>query len=533
MMIGTSVYQLIFIRTCIFLLQYGTLLVLLALSLLVLCCGRAALSHLFGKIALGYCILDLLYASFIYLPYSLRLKQEAQHPPGMVPAERRALFMRCVDHVPDLDRYIRMWFLGSDKTEIKRENVRDFLLWAFFDCAPGYQTEADNSQVEEFIRVIEVRGGREFTEGRGQAQSLRLTLDAIEIRYRSFVWFVIVAVVDLATHCILWAKGFEYHAQAVSSLFSVLLPRAQSLFAKRRSVSAEMSYWHRPHTAGDKLPIVFLHGIGIGLWPYMPWLSKISKVDGGDTQIGVIAVEILPVSFRLTGTPLGKVRFLRELGLVLNEHGWDKFVLAAHSYGTTLATHVVHSKELAPRMSSVVLIDPVSILLHLPDVAYNFTRRQPRRANEWQLHYFASTDLGIAHTLGRHFFWKENIVWKSELLGLEGPEVDGEIAFEAQGRKRRKVAVCLAEHDLIVDTLAVAQYLAGDEEWLPAGQGGDGCAGAQSAALRDVGQQRNREYVTQSGVEILWFLGRDHGQMFESPVDQDRIRHVVQKYCRK
>lgn len=531
-MIGTSVYQLIFIRTCIFLLQYGTLLVLLALAFLVLCYGRAALSPLFGKIALVYCLLDLLYATFVYLPYSVRLKQEAQHPPGMTPAERRALFLRCIDHVPDLDRYIRLWFLGSDQADIRRENVHDFLLWAFFDCAPGHQTEADDAQVDEFIQTMEIRGGRKFVEGRGQAQSLRLTLDAIEIRYRSFVWFVMVGIVDAATHCMLRTKGFEYYAQAVSSMFSVLPPRAQRLFAKRRSVSHEISYWHRPHTARDKLPVVFLHGIGIGLWPYTRWLSKISNVNGSDAQIGVIAVEILPVSFRLTGTPLGKVEFLRELGLILNTHGWDKFVLTAHSYGTTLATHVVHSKDLGPRVGSVVLIDPVSILLHLPDVAYNFTRRRPRRANEWQLYYFASTDPGIAHTLGRHFFWKENIVWKSELLGLEGPEVDGEIALEAQSRKRRKVAACLAERDLIVDTLAVAQYLAGDEEWLPSGQCGDSGERERSTATPEGGQQHNRGYITQSGVEILWFAGRDHGQMFEHQVDQDRIRHVVQNYCR-
>ncbi|KAI0244982.1 hypothetical protein BJV78DRAFT_1287169 [Lactifluus subvellereus] len=40
-------------------------------------------------------------------------------------------------------------------------------------------------------------------------------------------------------------------------------------------------------------------------------------------------------------------------------------------------------------MAATLLIDPIPFLLHYPTVAYNFVYRQPRRANEWQLWYFA------------------------------------------------------------------------------------------------------------------------------------------------
>jgi hypothetical protein len=36
-------------------------------------------------------------------------------------------------------------------------------------------------------------------------------------------------------------------------------------------------------------------------------------------------------------------------------------------------------------IAPVLLIDPITFLLHHPAVAYNFLYRYPRHANEWQL----------------------------------------------------------------------------------------------------------------------------------------------------
>lgn len=42
------------------------------------------------------------------------------------------------------------------------------------------------------------------------------------------------------------------------------------------------------------------------------------------------------------------------------------------SYGSVIATHLLKSPDMASRISSVMLVDPISLLLHQPDVAYNF-----------------------------------------------------------------------------------------------------------------------------------------------------------------
>ena len=65
-----------------------------------------------------------------------------------------------------------------------------------------------------------------------------------------------------------------------------------------------------------ELPVVFLHGIGVGLYPYMKCLEDVNHgrqkedVNHGrqkeDGKVGILAVEILPVSSRITWAMLGK-----------------------------------------------------------------------------------------------------------------------------------------------------------------------------------------------------------------------------------
>lgn len=162
-----------------------------------------------------------------------------------------------------------------------------------------------------------------------------------------------------------------------------------------------------------------------------------------DPDLGILALEILPISMRMTGAMPSQKEFIAQLTHILNMHGIFKFVLVSHSYGSVLTTHILRS-SLAFRLASIILVDPVTLLLHLGDVAYNFVYRQPRTANQWQLWYFASRDIGISHAMSRNFFWSANILWKEDLEG-------------------REVAVMLSGEDQIVNTREVWTYLTGQK----------------------------------------------------------------------
>lgn len=535
-MLGDSLPEYILIRTCIFLLQYTTPLCLLLWALIGLAYGPAALfSWRISWVLIAYSVADALFAVFIWIPSNRRLQQKARHPPPLTREERQALYHRCMDNIEDFDHYMRLWFLGAGDDDVRRENARDFVLWAFFDCGPETASEAVLAEADSYVDDGERRLGRKFAPGRGPAQCLRLTLDKVETRYRSVCWYVIIAAVDHITHVGMVRRGFQYYAQAGASFYSGIPFRMQNLLCRRRSESRELGYWLRPHTSKDKMPVVFLHGIGVGLLTYLDFFSRINPSSDPDDQIGVLVVELLPISFRLTDSPLDREQFLEQMESILERHQINRFLLSAHSYGSVLASHMLQSETFSSRIQSVVLIDPVSLLLHLPDVAYNFTRRQPRKASEWQLWYFASMDPGVAHTLGRHFFWRENIIWKEGLLEHlveKAPTPDDNSNRNHDGnraptqnthRKKRNVAVCLAECDLIVDTAMVAKYLGG-VEWAPVGY--SKLSGATSP-------KNTGSYKTEDGdIEVLWFPGLDHAQVLDTQRDQDRICKVIRHYCK-
>ncbi|KAF4418650.1 hypothetical protein F53441_14465 [Fusarium austroafricanum] len=441
------------------------------------------------------------------VPYLGRLRRNAIHPPALSRQDRHALFERCFGHVTSPEVYLRWWFLDADPNEIRRENVKEFILWAFFEREDGaglvdedgaiIEDEVED-EVEHYLSLVEQRLGRKLKEGWGNVKSLRLTIDGITTTYRGLPWYIIVFFIDQATHFAFRWHGFEFCRRPRSSALRVFPPRPQELLPGPKSPSSLLSYWHRPHTAENKLPVVFFHGIGIGLWTYVRFLAGLHKTEDGKGSIGVIAVEILPISFRLTPAIPDKAEFLTQMTAILEHHCWHKFALVSHSYGSVLTTHMLHEPSLQHRVPSVVLIDPVTIMLHLPNVAYNFTRRNPRRANEWQLWYYASTDPGVALCLGRHFFWRENILWKEDLLGTQ-----------SDGHHTRHVAVTLSGRDLIVDTAAVAEYLGVD-------------LGAGSSGV--VAESHN-------GVEVVMFPKLDHAQVFDDRSSRDSVIQMVRSRC--
>ena len=181
-----------------------------------------------------------------------------------------------------------------------------------------------------------------------------------------------------------------------------------------------------------------------------------------------------------------------EIMEIMRYHGWSRFVLVSHSYGSIIAAHLLKSERFAALIGPTVFIDPVSFLLHLPDVTYNFIARRPARANEYQLWYFASQDMGVAHTLARRFCWIDNIIWKED-LGIKG---------EKNQKEGRNVTVVLSGKDLIVDTETVGQYLVGSSSEKKA---------VQKEATR---AWKNRPWIGY-GLELLWYEQLDHAQVFE------------------
>ena len=457
---------------------------------------------------------------FFFLWYRRHLQKEAIHPPLRTKEERKLLFEKVRSEIHDPERFLSGWFRGAKIEDIGREDLKEFLSWAFWEGRSG---DADEQELEELVSKVEKMMRRTFPPGRGTAKSLRLTLDPIDMECRSLLWYTIIMLVDTISHVRLLAYGIKYHSSFKSN-FAVFPPRPlAAATSSAKSPAQDLAYWVRPHTSKTRRPIVYLHGIGVGLHPNVEFLHELdlalnSSTDPKD-RVGILSLEILQISSRLTHSILTRAEFLEQFAAILDAHGWDKIVLLSHSYGSVLSTHILTDPALSARVSSVLLVDPVTILLHMPDVAYNFTVREPKMANEWQLWYFASKDPGVAHTLGRHFHWSQNLLWRSRIMEL----VD----------RGMKVTASLARRDLIVDTESVGAYLMEGTLSDPVLVKND--QGEEKMELRmekDDEHWKKRQWSGKKGLEVLWWDDLDHAQIFDTKERREKLVKVLVEYSK-
>ena len=278
-----------------------------------------------------------------------------------------------------------------------------------------------------------------------------------------------------------------------------------------------------------------------------------------DPDVGILAIEILPISMRITAPPLDRDTMCAAITRILNAHGLHRVVLAGHSYGTavsaqllrrqwgfvdplsnpfttqspqqpthesTSGNHVInYNAGSSDLIAATLLIDPIPFLLHHPALAHNFVYRQPRHANEWQLWYFASREPDTARALSRHFFWFECILFREDVLNATSGGGRGSTSAAGEQVKKRPmpVTVSLAGRDQIVDARAVHAYLTGGvdlEEEEHANRGGKGRAGLPPSRWE------------QDGLEVLYFAEMDHATVLDTPKDRAPLLGALRRFVR-
>ncbi|CDO70326.1 hypothetical protein BN946_scf184843.g15 [Trametes cinnabarina] len=405
-MIGDSPPEYVFIRLSILALR----------SIAPLSILYVALSAYHGRFLfrwwLGlYAVAEAAFYLFVFLPRSKLLQKAATHPPLPSREEREALFQKCFERVSDGQKAYG-WFFSASPDGIRRENIVEWLLWAIFGSHREGLKDEWADELQTYVQKMEDLMGRKIEEGWDQTvRCMKVTLDPVDMIHRPLLWYFV------------------------------------SL----------------PHRSATKDPILFIHGIGIGLWPYVPFFGDLLEAD---PDVGIIAIENLSISMRISRPPLSRTEMLEALVELLDAHDIERVVVAAHSYGTVIAAHMLRDPQLCARVSAWLLVDPVPFLLHLPSVAYNFVYRAPRTANEWQL---------------------SNILWKEDLAG-------------------KKVAVVLCGRDQIVDAAEVRRYLTGEDD-----------ADVEFVWKKD-------------GLEVLYYPTLDHSQVFDTKQLRRPMVDIVQGF---
>ena len=169
----------------------------------------AFILHSIGPVSTLCCILGIFLSDFAVLPKCIQLwafaesgffvwtilyqryylQRPALHPTRLSKEARRRLFELCHDSTQDYERYIEKWFLGKPLATIKRDNIKEFFRWAFFDSAI-LESEYED-EVDEYVAKLELELGTKFEPGRSDVKCIRLTIDKVGALHRSLTWYMV------------------------------------------------------------------------------------------------------------------------------------------------------------------------------------------------------------------------------------------------------------------------------------------------------------------------------------------------------
>ncbi|KAG0285338.1 hypothetical protein BGZ98_005542, partial [Dissophora globulifera] len=220
--------------------------------------------------------------------------------------------------------------------------------------------------------------------------------------------------------------------------------------------TTDLTYWLRsPVDPDNKVPLVFIHGIGLGLVQYIHWVIALATISRP-----ILLIEVPYVSNNLIRqdcmTP-DQTYFVIER--ILKSHGYSKATFMGHSLGTMLCAAICRASPASSPKSIVaglILADPICFLTH-HSIARNFAYSVPATATELIIHLFAAREIGTSWYIMRRFCWDQCIMfpisWKQR---QEKP-------MELQGRMSpvlpEKTRVFLSRKDNLLDMDMIAEYL--------------------------------------------------------------------------
>lgn len=146
-----------------------------------------------------------------------------------------------------------------------------------------------------------------------------------------------------------------------------------------------------------------MHGVGVGLLGYLPLILQLERAT---RDRPLFLVEMPYVAMRLwehIPTPFETAELVHGM---LARHAFQRAALVGHSFGSISVAWV---RKMRPQIvDSIVLIDPVCLLLCWPKVAFNFVYKASRfnvttpefRFFDWLI-AFCSSELSMARTMSR------------------------------------------------------------------------------------------------------------------------------------
>lgn len=261
-----------------------------------------------------------------------------------------------------------------------------------------------------------------------------------------------------------------------------------------RLTVGKVAYYFHPGQPQDdeeeKIPIVFVHGIGIGLVAYIPLIDGMLK-----SGRPMLLPEIPYVSgfrpFQSPNSVLSPAVVSSTMSDMLATHGFLRGTFVGHSYGTVWLSYML--KYAANAICAVVFLDPICFCLHVPRLTKQFVYHRP---DPGTASFMVRTDVIINWTIQRSFPWSWIVLFHEEI--------------------HVPCSIFLSERDMLVPAAKVESYMKSK--------------GAPVADFLEV----TRAHFESSAINVTIFKGDGHGAWCERPyTTTPMLAECVEVLCRR
>jgi hypothetical protein len=316
----------------------------------------------------------------------------------------------------NITRYVEGFFHFRKLETIHKDNLRSFLSWAMFGKSMNHLGTRETEQLDEICLHLDERYVELKNLNNGfnpEATHCSFTLEPISYIHRPLLLYIAAGISEICFNM------FAFRLRGYRSL-----------------ELGGLNYWIKQGSASlDPLPpVLIFHGISPG-WSLYGLLIKYMESNRTVILIDFDSIKIKSMKFYMPTIN----QFVNTVGAILKRHHIEKVSLVGHSFGSILSGWLV--ARIPEQITHVTLIDPVSLLLAFPDVAYSFLYKTPQTFWEWVIYLGAAKEITVAHALHRNFCWHKNILWLEDVPNHIG------------------VVVGIGSADEISDMNAVGEYV--------------------------------------------------------------------------
>eukprot|EP00198_Chlamydomonas_reinhardtii_P008767 XP_001698104.1 predicted protein [Chlamydomonas reinhardtii] len=334
-------------------------------------------------------------------------QQPSLHRPAD-PEHARRVFDRFIKDQASISKYICIknmlskWYWGVPADKLTKRDVESLLCYGFW-YRSREQMRADGlgDVADSLVAELEAAWGVSFKDDAdAQPHPMMAHLwQPVRAFWRPLGFYVAIELLVGLKHVMLLAAGFRPYMVGGLRYYTYGLPpltpaqAAAELVAVQRRGGAGR---REAEATSAAAPLLFLHGVGLGLLPYLNFLLQLSSL----------------------GRPMVAVEVPEEDEVVdwvcaaLDRHGVARMHVVAHSYGTFMASRLVQRRRAA--VASLTLLDPVCFIMYSGKLIYNFVYRNPWAGASF-LTWFIARDLAHSVSVSRRFYWSLLNLWPDQL----------------------------------------------------------------------------------------------------------------------